>query len=131
MSSLVYVTGHRNPDTDSIAAAVGYAELLGRLHGDCDYVPVRLGEVNAQTRWVLERSGAREPDFMSHIMLRARDVMQTEFACSRHDEPVRTAGIRMAREDDDVVTVVDDDGRLVGLVTACTCVELVGDPPTT
>lgn len=117
MRSRVYVTGHRNPDTDSIAAAVGYAELLGRLHPDCEYVPVRLGEVNAQTRWVLDRSGAPEPAFMSHIMLRARDVMRTTFARSHHDEPVRTAGLRMARDDDDVVPVVDDDGRLVGVVT--------------
>ena len=55
----IYVSGHRNPDTDSVASAVGYAELLGRLDADAEYVPVRLGELNAQTRWVLERSGAR------------------------------------------------------------------------
>ena len=54
----IYVTGHRNPDTDSIASAIGYAELKGRLDTRNEYVPVRLGEVNAQTRWLLERSGA-------------------------------------------------------------------------
>ena len=43
----VYVTGHRNPDTDSIASAIGYAELKGRLDPNNEYVPVRLGE-NAQ-----------------------------------------------------------------------------------
>src|SRR6476619_2854246 len=57
----VYVTGHRNPDTDSIAAAIGYAELKARLDPRNDYVPVRLGPLNAQTRWVLERAGAPEP----------------------------------------------------------------------
>ena len=57
----IYVTGHRNPDTDSIASAIGYAELKRRLDPRNEYVPVRLGELNAQTRWVLERSGAREP----------------------------------------------------------------------
>ena len=51
----IYVTGHRNPDTDSIASAVGYAELKRRLDPDNEYVPVRLGDLNAQTRWVLER----------------------------------------------------------------------------
>ncbi len=55
----IYVTGHRNPDADSIAAAIGYAELQGRLDTHNAYVPVRLGECNAQTRWLLERSGAR------------------------------------------------------------------------
>jgi manganese-dependent inorganic pyrophosphatase len=113
----IYVTGHRNPDTDSIAAAVGYAELLGRLDPAGEYVPMRLGDVNAQTRWVLERSGAREPDFLPHILLRTRDVMQTSFDVSNHHEPVRTVGLAMAREDRDVVPIVDDDGKLVGVVT--------------
>jgi len=113
----IYVTGHRNPDTDSIASAVGYAELLGRLDPTNEYVPVRLGEVNAQTRWVLDRAGTPEPPFMSHIFLRARDVMQTEFATARDDEPVRQVGLAMARENADVVPVLDDDGRLAGVVT--------------
>ena len=69
----IYVTGHRSPDTDSIASAVGYAELKGRLDPRNDYVPVRLGELNAQTRWVLERSGASEPQLLRHVLLRARD----------------------------------------------------------
>ena len=74
----IYVTGHRNPDTDSIAAAIGYAELMGRLDVDCEYVPVRLGDLNTQTRWVLERAGAREPDFLPHVMLRVKDVMRRD-----------------------------------------------------
>jgi manganese-dependent inorganic pyrophosphatase len=115
--SRIYVTGHRNPDTDSIASAIGYAELLRRLDSENEYVPVRLGDVNGQTRWVLDRAGAQEPDFLPHILLRTRDVMQTRFKVSRHDEPVRTVGLAMAREDRDVVPVVDDDGKLVGVVT--------------
>ena len=57
----IYVTGHRNPDLDSIASAIGYAELKDRLDAENEYVPVRLGEVNAQTEWALERSGAELP----------------------------------------------------------------------
>ncbi len=118
MENRIYVTGHRNPDTDSIAAAVGYAELLGRLDPNAEYVPARLGEVNAQTRWVLERAGAPEPEFLPHIMLRVRDVMQTEFPAVNSDEDsVRDAGLLMAREDRDVLPVRDPDGCLVGIIT--------------
>ena len=46
------------------------------------YVPVRLGEVNAQTRWALERSGVPEPELLRHIHLRARDVMRPECHCA-------------------------------------------------
>src|SRR5919202_1862579 len=106
----VYVTGHRNPDTDSIAAAIGYAELNRRLDPRNDYVPVRLGDLNAQTRWVLERSGAPEPEFLPHVFLRVTDVMIEGFPTVSHREPIRSAGLRMAREDRELMPIVDDDG---------------------
>jgi manganese-dependent inorganic pyrophosphatase len=113
----IYVTGHRNPDTDSIASAIGYAELKQRLDPNNEYIPVRLGELNAQTRWVLERSGAPEPELLPHVMLRASDVMRTSFPITREDEPIREAGLAMARANLDLVPIVDDDGALVGVVT--------------
>jgi manganese-dependent inorganic pyrophosphatase len=113
----IYVTGHRNPDTDSIASAIGYAELKARLDPNDDYVPVRLGDCNAQTRWVLERSGAPEPRFLPHVMLRVCDLMQTSFPIATEDEPIRTAGIEMARADLEFVPVVDREEALVGVVT--------------
>jgi len=115
--SEIYVTGHLNPDTDSIAAAIGYAELKRRLDPRNDYVPVRLGECNPQTRWMLERSGAPEPAFLPHVMLRACDVMQTSFPVTRHDQPVREAGLEIARAELELVPVVDGEGALLGVVT--------------
>jgi manganese-dependent inorganic pyrophosphatase len=113
----IYVTGHRNPDTDSIASAIGYAELKNRLDPRTEYVPVRLGDCNAQTRWVLERSGAPVPMFLPHVLLRACDVMQTKFPVARHDETIRVAGLEMSRAGFDLVPIVDDDGALTGVVT--------------
>lgn len=114
---LTYVTGHRNPDTDSIAAAIGYAELRSRQDPDTTYLPVRLGELNAQTRWVLERAGAAEPDLLPHIMLRVRDVMQQDFYAAGVDDAVREVGLTMAADKLDVVPIVDHDGKLVGVMT--------------
>jgi manganese-dependent inorganic pyrophosphatase len=114
---LIYVTGHRNPDTDSIASAVGYAELKRRLDPRNEYVPVRLGEMNEQTRWVLERSGADAPELLPHILLRVRDVMRTRFPLASHGEPVREVGLIMARDEVDLVPVVDDGGALAGVMT--------------
>src|SRR5215469_1449399 len=92
----IYVTGHRNPDADSIASAIGYAELKGRLDTRNTYVPVRLGECNAQTGWLLERSGAPQPRFIPHVMARARDVMQSNFPVASLEAPIREAGLDMA-----------------------------------
>ncbi len=114
---VIYVTGHRNPDTDSIASAIGYAELKRRLDPRHDYVPVRLGEVNAQTAWVLERSGAEAPAPLDHVMLRVGDVMRASFPSASHREPIRRVGRAMAREDLELMPIVDDDGALVGVMT--------------
>jgi manganese-dependent inorganic pyrophosphatase len=113
----IYITGHRNPDTDSIAAAIGYAELKGRLNPRDEYVPVRLGDCNSQTRWLLERSGAPEPRHLPHVMLRARDVMQKRFPITRQDEPVREGGLAMGKAGLELVPIVDDEGSLVGVLT--------------
>ena len=113
----IYVTGHRNPDLDSIASAIGYAELKGKLDPENEYVAVRLGEVNAQTAWALERSGAEPPELMNHVFLRVRDIMSESFRVARDDEPVRSVGLTMAREDLDIVPIVDSDGHLIGVMT--------------
>ncbi|WP_308213571.1 putative manganese-dependent inorganic diphosphatase [Solirubrobacter phytolaccae] len=114
---VIYVTGHRNPDTDSIAAAVGYAELMGRVDPHNAYVPVRLGDVNTQTRWVLDRSKAKDPEFLPHVMLRVRDVMRRDSPLVDSTEPVREVGRLMAREDLDLVPIVGADGTLSGVMT--------------
>lgn len=114
---VIYVTGHRNPDTDSIASAIGYAELQSRQDPDNTYLPVRLGDVNAQTRWVLERAGASEPELLEHIHLRVLDVMQRHFYTASIDDPVREVGLTMAQERLDLVPIVDREGRLAGVVT--------------
>ncbi len=114
----VYVTGHRNPDLDSIASAIGYAELRGRLDPGGRYVAARLGEVNAQTRWALERSGAPEPELLPHIHLRARDVMRPGCPCADQGASLRDVGLVMASGDADLVPITDDGGAVVGMITA-------------
>jgi manganese-dependent inorganic pyrophosphatase len=113
----VYVSGHRNPDTDSISSSIGYAELMRRLDGSDDYVPVRLGDCNTQTRWVLEQAGAPQPEFLSHVMLRAADVMCRGCPSVCTQAPIREAGLEMARANLDLVPVVDEHDVLVGIVT--------------
>ena len=78
---------------------------------------MRLGEINTQTRWVLERAGAREPEFLPHVMLRVRDVMREDFPQAADGEPVREVGLLMATHDLDLVPIVDANGALAGVMT--------------
>ena len=54
----VYITGHRNPDTDSIVSAMAYAALKNAL-GQRQYCAARLGQISDETKAVLDKFGAR------------------------------------------------------------------------
>lgn len=53
MMSQVFVSGHKSPDTDSIAAALSYSYLKRRL--GMDAVAVRAGETikNPDLLWII------------------------------------------------------------------------------
>src|SRR4051812_1900147 len=96
---------------------MGYAELKRRVDPRNEYIPVRLGDVNEQTRWVLDRAGADEPEFLPHVFLRVRDVMRLEFPVAHCSAPVREVGLMMAGEELELVPIVDDAGALSGVIT--------------
>lgn len=113
----IYVTGHKNPDMDSIGSAMGYAELKQKLDPESDYIPVRLGDTPAQAEWVLEKAGAEAPELLEHIRVRVQDVMKHDFPVAVDTDPVREVGLMMARDELDLVPVVRADGTLMGVVT--------------
>ena len=114
--STIHVTGHRNPDADAIASALGYAQLKGRLDPENRYLAARLGPCNPQTTWLLRRSSASAPEFLPHIMLRVCDVMQRAHPVSRNT-PLRRAGSDMVNAGLELIPVVDERGVLIGVVT--------------
>ena len=115
--SHIYVTGHKNPDTDTIASAIGYAELKNLTDPENNYSPARLGEVNAQTQWALDKSGAESPKRISHIKLRVKDVMSDDVAVAGKNDPLHNVGLMMAERNISQVPIVEDDGTLIGLIT--------------
>ncbi len=64
MEDVVYVIGHRHPDTDSIVSAIAYARLKNFL-GDSSVRAARAGELNSETRYVLNRFALPEPELLT------------------------------------------------------------------
>ena len=60
----IYVVGHKNPDTDSICSAIGYAAFKNTI-GDAAYVPGRAGNLNPETQFVLDRFHTEVPQLLS------------------------------------------------------------------
>ncbi len=72
----ILVIGHRNPDMDAIASAVGYAWLLNEVN-DASYTPGRTGQVNAQTGFALDRFGVEAPMLITDVRPRVGDLTES------------------------------------------------------
>ena len=113
----IYVTGHRNPDTDSIVAAMAYAALRNAL-GDREYVAARLGHVSDETKHVLDRFGFEPP-------VRIR-TMRTQVSDLDYDTPpALSKAVTVSRAWDTLqgnssipsIPVANDDGTLFGMLS--------------
>ncbi len=110
----IYVIGHVNPDTDSIAAAMGYAWLLRERDGG-EVLPARAGPVNPQTAWVLKRLGMEAPLLLNDASPRFESVTR-RLDTTHPDQPLQEAwGI--ASRTWGVAPVVNEDGTPYGIVT--------------
>ncbi|MBN1536053.1 MAG: DHH family phosphoesterase [Anaerolineales bacterium] len=109
-----YVIGHVNPDTDSIAAAMGYAWLLQERDG-ADVQAARAGSINPQTTWVLKTLGLDSPPLLNDASPRFEAVMR-RLDSALPDRPLRDAWA-IANRTWGVAPIVNEDGKPFGLVT--------------
>lgn len=77
----VWVIGHKNPDTDSVCAAIAYANLKNSLEdrkengtSATEFVPMRAGELNAETEYVLNRFRTPVPGLVTDVGTQIRDI---------------------------------------------------------
>lgn len=113
----IYVTGHLNPDTDAIVAAMAYANLRNAL-GDREYKAIRIGSINDETRAVLERFGFEPPMFVKSMRTQVSDI--------EYDTPPElNCGVAMdlawrIMRDGKIATIpiVHEDGTLHGMLSA-------------
>ena len=113
----IYITGHKNPDTDSIVSAMAYAALKNAL-GLREYKAARLGEISDETRTVLERFHAEAPPRLSDVRTQVRDLdYDTPMALSPA-ATIRRAWTTMQADRISVMPVANDDGTLYGMLSA-------------
>ena len=112
----IYVIGHKHPDTDSICSAIAYAYLRKNVTG-MNYVPARAGEINSETAFVLERFQAEVPIYMQDVRTQVKDVQISPSYSGRPDMSIREAWQRLQEEKVSTLTIVDDDKKLLGLIT--------------
>ena len=111
--SKTYVIGHVNPDTDSIASAMGYAWLLRQRDG-VDTLAARAGALNPQSAWVLKQLKLEAPVLLTDASPRFESVMQR--LDSIRPEAQLGMAWTLASRTGGVAPVVDEDGRPYGLI---------------
>ncbi|EQB87793.1 hypothetical protein M918_07465 [Clostridium sp. BL8] len=73
MKNTIYITGHRNPDSDSICAAIAYAEFKNKTQ-KIPAIPIRLGEINRETAFVLNYFGVEPPQLVQTVKTQVADL---------------------------------------------------------
>jgi manganese-dependent inorganic pyrophosphatase len=113
----IYVTGHRNPDTDSIVAAMAYAALRNAV-GDREYEAACLGRVSDETQIVLDRFGFQPPKRITDMYTQVRDL---DYDTPPFLSPAVTVdrGWLLLQEYRNIssIPVVNEDGTLFGLLS--------------
>jgi len=110
------VIGHRNPDTDAICSAIGYAEFKRRA-GFPHAEAARCGDTNARIDFVLETFGVPAPRFVADVSPKVRDVMAVNVVSV---PPTCTVAHALGVMDDKnirVLPVLKDDGACAGLIS--------------
>ena len=111
----IYVTGHKHPDTDSVAAAVGYA-FYKRCSG-VKAVPCRLGQLNAESKYLLNRFGFEEPMFLEDARVKLGEIELDQPVVMHPDDTIFEMIGEMRRTSQKTCCVVDSDNRVLGVVT--------------
>ncbi|MCK9547321.1 MAG: putative manganese-dependent inorganic diphosphatase [Sphaerochaeta sp.] len=86
----IYVTGHRNPDMDSICAAYGYAYLKNRTDPNNTYHAIRCGNLNEATRAQFDRLGLPAPPFVRDVRTKVESVIRTSPVTVDVSDPIFT-----------------------------------------
>lgn len=112
----IKVIGHRNPDTDSICAAISYSRLKNQIDPEHHYEPCRAGALSRETEFVLQRFQIPAPQLYTDVSPQIRDVDFRRRAGVDGEMSLRRAWMTMRDEQLDTLCIVDG-GDLKGLIT--------------
>ncbi|MEY8337618.1 putative manganese-dependent inorganic diphosphatase [Lachnospiraceae bacterium 62-35] len=110
------VIGHKNPDTDSICSAICYANLKRAVTGNV-YMPGRAGQINEETKFVLNYFGAKEPVLIKNVKTQVKDIEIRETEGVARNISLKKAWNLMQKAGVVTLPVVTNGGILEGLIT--------------
>lgn len=110
----IYVIGHRNPDTDAICSAIGYAAFLRDVRG-MDAVAACCGELSVRTNWVLHTANVTAPRLLLDVRPTAATICRRDVLTARPADTFLSVYRMMLEHGFRSIPVVDAEGRLLGV----------------
>ena len=110
-----YVIGHQHPDTDSIASAIAYAHLLNQIRTG-EFIAARCGEINHETKWVLEQAGVEVPLLLESVEPCVADIPFLYPYSAPSCMPIIDVAALMNTHDVRNIPIINEKGRLIGIV---------------
>lgn len=114
-NDLIYVFGHRHPDTDSICSSIAYADLQTRLGRTA--VARRLGEINKETAFILDYFGLQVPPLLDTVKTQVGDLKIDVQEKVSPDTTIQKVWSIMDRSEMKTLPVVDDNEKLLGIIS--------------
>mgnify|MGYP004515074611 FL=1 len=111
----VWIVGHKNPDTDSICAAISYAYLKNQL-GEREYVPKRAGAISEETRYVLDYFKVEDPELITDVGAQLKDISIRKTAGVGSQISLKKAWETMKKLDVVTLPVTNRLGKLEGII---------------
>lgn len=111
----VWVVGHKNPDTDSICSAIAYANLKNITDED-KYEPKRAGELNEETKYVLEKFGVKVPELITDVGAQVKDIEIRRTPGVSGKISLKRAWEMMKEQNVVTLPITDEDNNLEGLI---------------
>ena len=115
MKDIIYVTGHKNPDSDSICAAYAYAEFKNKI-GDVETVACRLGNPNQETQYILDYFNAEAPRLLKTVKLKVEDLQFDNISPVSPEISLKTAWSIMRDKNIKTLPVADENDHLLGVL---------------
>ncbi|MCB5372513.1 putative manganese-dependent inorganic diphosphatase [Amedibacillus dolichus] len=121
-SEKIYITGHRHPDSDSIVSAIAYTELKKRKGFDA--VACRLGALNPETKYLLERFGFDEPMLFEDARSTLAEIALDPPITITSTTTIQEALEIMKTQNKQSLAIVNSKNKLMGMVTKSDLAEI-------
>ena len=110
-----YIIGHKKPDTDSVTSAICLSYLKNKLGNNT--IPMVLGNINNETKFVLEYFKIEIPKYLNDVKLQIKDLKYGKNNYVKSNTSILDTFEYMERNSISNIPIIDENKKYLGLVS--------------